>query len=153
MMTNLGAQQTAQCLSDPEITPILGRYTESNPNDIPIYREIVHQQRREQKRDTLTRSVLRSLSDDLRSRYTLHSITSSQRSSRENKSKIKGSKVKSQDDRTESKEYRDLAKTLSGIKNWSDEWAVMRSVNAQPPKQRTAASLERNLSDLLVQFV
>jgi len=143
MMTNIGAKQTAQCLSHPLIAPLLKRCTESTT----IYRQIVHQQQREQRRETLTRSLLRSLDHELRSQYTLNSITSTLRP--------KGTEREPLDEQqsAQSKEYRDLVQTLSGIKHWSDEWAVMRSVNAQPPKQRMAASLERNLSDLLMQFV
>ena len=163
MTTNLGAKQTALCLSHPQIAPILREHIESGSDrkgdavdddhiDTAIYREIVHRQRGEQKRNTLTRSVRRSLTEELRSRFTLHSLNSTQPDSAKSDHSKRG-KSKVIEDSAESKEYDVLVETLSGIRHWSDEWAVMRSANAQPPKQRAAASLERNLSDLFVQFV
>ena len=45
-----------------------------------------------------------------------------------------------------------LNKILSNIKHSSDEWQLMSSVNVRPPTQRAAAPLEKNLTDLFIQF-
>merc|ERR1712242_133073 len=96
-----------------------------------MYREIVRRRQMEQRRNVLSRNVVSSLTEELRSRFTLQSITSNQSNDDSPPGGFKG--------------YDLLAETLSGINSWGDEWAVMRSLNAQPPKQRMAASLERNL--------
>merc|ERR1712087_699158 len=135
MAITLGAEWTAGCLSDLEIAAILAKHAECGS----IYREIVRRRRMERRRNALSRNVVSSLTEELRSRFTLQSIRSSSVGNEDSTR----SGAKARELGVADKDYDLLAETLSGINSWGDEWAVMRSVNAQPAKQRMAASLER----------